>query len=116
MLQHSTGEVLINGFKVIFKSMTNQEYLNNKKAIDLKHQEELKELRRKYALANNPHKIDDVVTDHIGSLIIKQIGVTVGLGSDYPSCFYLGIEVKKDGKTAFKKQTGRKVYQSNLSK
>lgn len=67
-------------------------------------------LKKEFALSNNPYKVDDIVTDHIGSLQIKKIEVYL---SDLPQCVYFGVELKKD-LTPVKKQTGRGAYQSNL--
>lgn len=69
-------------------------------------------IMKEFALANNPYKIDDIVTDHIGSLTIKKISFY--LTEDAPQCIFTGIELKKD-LTPVKKQTGRAVYQSNIT-
>lgn len=65
-------------------------------------------------MSNNPYKIGDVVEDHIGKLMIEQICVYEDPW-DLPVCVYKGVELNKDG-TPRKKQTGRGVYQSNVSR
>lgn len=74
-----------------------------------------------FALSNNPHKIDDKITDHIGSIIIEKIQVTNTFYENRPSeCVYIGPELKKDGSVKKKKNSEeiikRYVWQSNLIK
>lgn len=63
-----------------------------------------------YAKSNNPYKIGDIVTDHIGSLKIERIAVSV---TWYISqCVYHGIDLKTNGQPC--KKQGRAVYQTNI--
>lgn len=55
------------------------------------------ELAKMYAFENNPYKIGDIVTDHIGSIIIEKIQFTRPYGDKLPYCVYYGFELKKDG-------------------
>ena len=75
------------------------------------YQREKKALYKKYALSNNPYKIGDIITDHIGTLRIVEIGVYVS--EEKPQCMYHGIQLNKDGKVS-KKQDHTTIYQSNL--
>ena len=60
--------------------------------------------------ANNPYKIGDVFTDHIGSIRINKIGYTESLGG--VCCLYAGVILKKDG-TETKNREIRQAWQSN---
>ena len=66
----------------------------------------------KYIIANNPYKIGDNFTDHIGTINIEKIEYT---GGDSPGCIYYGIELKKDG-TPNKRMNRRYAYQCNDTK
>lgn len=70
-----------------------------------------KNLYKKYALANNPYKTGDIITDHIGSVKIETIGVYVTNGE--AECTYSGIQLNKDGNPA-KQQKHTQIYQSNI--
>lgn len=67
-----------------------------------------------YARSNNPIKMGDIITDHVGSIKVEGIKNTVP-SSEKPQCIYYGIELKKD-LTPMKKQSNRHVYQQNLQK
>jgi hypothetical protein len=91
--------------------------LNNK----LKNLEKEYELKRRamvkeYCDANNPYKVGDKFTDHIGSIIIETINYSQSISSNQePACVYYGPELKKDG-TPKVNGTKRKAYQINDSK
>jgi hypothetical protein len=52
-----------------------------------------KELIKRYCIANNPYKVGDVFTDHMGSINIEKITYSV-----YSRCcVYFGTELKKNG-------------------
>lgn len=70
----------------------------------------LNAIMRKYCDANNPHKIGDIFTDHIGAIKIQAIGYY--LSEKAPCCIYRGVELKKDGKP---RQNGaiREAFQNN---
>lgn len=65
------------------------------------------DLKSKYALANNPYKIGDIVTDHYHTVKIEKIGV---YGTQ---CVYYGTELKID-LTPKKKQENTTIYQSHI--
>lgn len=69
-------------------------------------------LAKEYALSNNKVKIGDIITDHIGSIIVKKIFIEHALLTG-PSCFYEGIELLKTG-LPNKKNKLRAVWQSNI--
>jgi len=64
----------------------------------------------KFPLSKNTYKVNDIFTDHIGSIIIKKIKINYDA-----TCMYEGIVLKKDG-TPTKKQEIRKAHQSNEKK
>ena len=75
------------------------------------------ELYKEFAYANNPYKIGDIVTDHIGTTVkIEKIQIYLGLGiypQCVPQCVYTGVELTKKGEPN-KKGNKRSVYQSNI--
>lgn len=92
--------------------MTKEEYQDRIKQIDVKYKTEKANLATLYAKSNIPHKVGDVVEDHIGKLKIERISF-IWMSDDELDYLYFGLELKKDG-TPCKKQTGRSVYQSNI--
>ena len=82
-------------------SQLEQEYTLNKKT-----------LIRELCEANNPYKVGDIFTDHIGSVLVEKIRYDMSTYRDYPCCVYYGIELKKD-LTPKKSMTRRNAYQSN---
>lgn len=93
--------------------MTKEQYDNDLKVLFSEYERAKIELAKKFALENNSIKEGDIVTDHVGSIKVEKIQVTLGSFDDPPSCVYFGIELKKD-LTPTKKATKRDVYQSNL--
>ena len=51
-----------------------------------------------YCDANNPYKVGDVFTDHMGSILIEEVKYT-NFNNKYrePSCVYYGVQLNKDG-------------------
>jgi hypothetical protein len=90
--------------------MTLQEY--KKKLEEIKKAYEFSKINliKEYAFTNNPYKEGDVFTDHIGSIRVEQIQVTVH--NETPSCIYTGLVLKADGKPT-KKMEKRSAYQIN---
>ena len=91
--------------------MTKEQY--NEELIQLEsiHNNNKIELYKRFALANNPYKIGDMITDHIATKKKKKI--TVYKGSGLPQCSYTGIQYNKDGKIN-KKQDHKVIYQQNI--
>jgi hypothetical protein len=65
-------------------------------------------LIRDYCFSNNPYKVGDKFTDHIGSIIIEEIKYSV----ISLCCIYFGIELKKDG-TPRKDGSKRRAVQTS---
>lgn len=93
--------------------MNIEEYNTKLKEIGVEYQNKKRELAILFAKSNNPYKAGDVVTDHIGSVLVETIGVDGGFNSSRPCCTYTGLVLKKDG-TPTKKGEKRTVYQSNI--
>ena len=91
--------------------MNHEEYLQKIKELEREFENRKVELMKEFVRANNPYKIGDKVTDHIGSIIIEKIGFSLG---SKPCAIYTGLELKKDG-TPTKRQTRRRVWQSNIA-
>lgn len=72
-----------------------------------------KELVINYLSKNNPYKVGDIFTDHLGSIKIERIGFFFHLSKVELSCStYSGKVINKDG-TFNKKGLKRTAYQSN---
>jgi len=95
--------------------MTQYEYQLKLNQINKDYELKLKSLAKECALSNNPYKIGDVVTDHMGSIKIEQIQFTLGGGKYLPECAYTGIELTKKGEPN-KRATKRRIYQSSIIK
>lgn len=91
----------------------NREELEQKlKELKIKYDSEKFEIIKSYCDANNPYKVGDVFTDHMGSVIVEKIKYYY---SDFYVgyyCTYLGAVLKKDGK-ARKNNDKRWAFQSN---
>ncbi len=70
------------------------------------------EVIKQYCDDNNPYKIGDKFTDHIGTILIEKITYSHSILSSAPNCVYFGPELKKDG-TPKKNGDKRKAWQSN---
>lgn len=61
-----------------------------------------------YCIANNPYKVGDTFTDHMGSVRVEKIYISL-----YDRCCaYYGVMLNKDG-SANKRGAKRKAYQFN---
>jgi hypothetical protein len=89
--------------------MTKLELEEKIKKANEDHEHYLKSIMRDYCNANNPYKVGDKFTDHIGSIIIERMNYSYGSN---PCCIYFGLDLKKDG-TPTKKGTKRNAWQSN---
>jgi hypothetical protein len=89
--------------------MTKQELEKELNIIDLKYDIEKKKAIIKYCDANNPYKVGDTFTDHIGSIKIEKIMYDYSMRL---CCVYNGSELKKDG-TPRKDGAKRNAWQSN---
>jgi hypothetical protein len=92
--------------------MTQEEYKSKLNDINKDYELKLKSLDKDYAFSNNPFKIGDIVTDHIGSIKIEEIKAYLSR-FPYPCCVYFGIEYTKKGKPN-KRGNRRSIYQSNI--
>jgi hypothetical protein len=92
--------------------MTQEEYKSKFDEINNDFQLKLKSLGKDYAFSNNPFKIGDIVTDHIGSIKIEEIKAYLSR-FPYPCCVYYGTEYTKKGEPN-KRGIKRAVYQPNL--
>ena len=94
----------------------NKEEFNEKiNEAKTKYNKEYRELCKEYALSNNPYKIGQVVSDNKNTIEIKEIKVIHSFMSGYPSCFYTGPLLEKDGKP-YKNGAWETIYQTNINK
>jgi hypothetical protein len=92
--------------------MTIQDYNKRKQELDFDFRKKVNELMKEYIDSNNPYKIGDIITDHIGSIKIESINYTMTFGLSGMEAIYIGLEFKKDG-TLGKE---RFVYQTDIIK
>jgi hypothetical protein len=88
------------------------EYKLKLKILKEEYDTKLNELHTEFAMSNNNVHNGDVFTDHIGSVKVDRIEVTLASSDNIPSCVYYGFEVKKDG-TPKKRPYYRLAYQIN---
>jgi hypothetical protein len=93
--------------------MTIDQYKEKVRELVIEFKNNKKQLAKEFALANNPYKVGDIFTDHIGSVKVEKISVYLSL--DIPSCVYEGLVVKSDG-TPAKKLGKRSAFQVNEKK
>lgn len=92
--------------------MNHEEYIEKIKALESDFEANRLKLLKEYVTSNNPYKVGDIVTDHIGSISISSMGYSWGY-SHKPCAKYLGLELNKNG-TPKKNASMRTVHQSNL--
>lgn len=92
--------------------MNKEEYNLNLNALVVDFNLKKRRLIKDYALANNPYKKGDIITDHVATIEIEKISVYVGSSSDIQCC-YDGTQLNKDG-TINKKQNHTCIYQCNI--
>ncbi|MFA5048687.1 MAG: hypothetical protein WC516_06705 [Patescibacteria group bacterium] len=88
--------------------MTKEELKIQLSNLEKKHEADKKELLQIYAESNNPYKIDDIVTDHRGSIKVDKITCHYD-----GTCIYWGLKVKKDG-SFYRTMQRECVYQKNV--
>ena len=91
--------------------MTKHELEQKLKELQQDYELKQKEEIRQFCDANNPYKVGDKFTDHIGTIIIEKIRYSYTL-TRTPSCVYFGYELKKDG-TPKKNKVRRDACQLN---
>ena len=91
--------------------MNKQELEHKLKELEQEYVLKKKEVMRQFCDANNPYKVGDKFTDHIGTIIIEKIRYSYTVAGT-PSCIYFGTELKKDGKPK-NNNDKRNAWQSN---
>ena len=92
--------------------MTKETLDNELLLLAKKYDDDCTELKKKYADANNPYKVGDIIQDHIGKGKIEKIAYYFSFS---PECIYYCQELKVDG-TPGKNKSRRWIYQNNLNK
>jgi hypothetical protein len=92
--------------------MKYEDYLKQKEELTLEFEGKKLDLMIKFVKENNPYKIGDKITDHIGTILIEKIGMGISL-SNIPCATYTGVELKKDG-TPKKQRNIRHVWLCNV--
>lgn len=94
-------------------AMTKEEYKSKLEALKDKYHYEINSLKKSYAFSNNPVKVGDIITDHYHSIKVEKVMLSSHSIGEYPSCFYIGVQIKKDG-TPFSKQKDTEMWQHNV--
>lgn len=92
--------------------MNEAQYKSAIKEIEREMHVKKSQLAAKYAKTNRKHKIGDIVTDHIGSILVEKIMFTNGYSS-LPDSVYEGPILTKQNKPR-KDGKVRDVYQFNI--
>lgn len=90
--------------------MEYEKYKEEVKILDRKFENDKIKLMKIFVDSNNPRKIGENVTDHIGTIVIESMGYLWG---NPPNATYSGIELNKDGKPN-KRFSKRTVWQGNV--
>ena len=93
--------------------MTQEEFIIELDKLEQEMNDRIISLSKKYAISNKKHKIGDVVTDNIGSVLIDHWQFTRGGKKWLPENIYSGYELKKDGSIR-KDKSRRSVYEHNI--
>lgn len=92
--------------------MTPEEYKAQLQQAEEQYANERKRIHIAYAMANNPHKKGEIITDGIQTIRIEKIRTYMdGFGS-LPMCIYDGPALKKDG--AEKKDRKGNIIQASI--
>lgn len=83
------------------EKMTYNELQEELKALTVLHRINIDNVHKKYAAANNPYKVGDEFTDHIGTIVIKSIFYDTSAISG-SACVYEGNILNKSGKLSNK--------------
>ena len=92
-----------------------EDYKNKKSVIEHDYNKRLKALAMDFAFSNSSVIAGDIVTDHIGSVLVDHIKFSMSSSSGGPTCVYYGVELTKKMQP---KKSGRirGVWQTNLLK
>ena len=93
--------------------MNKDEYIKRSKELQNEYEKSIKQLVNQYALANNTIQIDDIIEGNGYIIQVKKIFPCKTFLSDFPECFYKGIQLKKDLKPMKKQDSSASVYQCN---
>ena len=94
--------------------MTLDEYKKKKQGLKEAYEKALRDLDREYATSNNPYKVGDVITDHIGSgRIRKVVDIYFRSYDTIPVLIYECDNLTKKGEIQ-KREPIRRIYQGNL--
>ena len=90
---------------------TLEDFNQRLKELELEFEEKKKALIVEYCKTNAIFKVGDVVTDHIGSILVEKVQAAYSFNK--PVTVYRGRVLKKDG-TPTKREEKRTVWSSNI--
>lgn len=94
--------------------MNIEEFKTKLVELEAKYVGDVQQLKKKYALSNNTVKLGDIVTDHMGSVLVTKISVNY---SEVPSAVFHGRVLRRDlsptKKESFRVVHSRAVHQHN---
>lgn len=93
----------------------NIEDLNKEgKALKAEYEDKLSKLNRRYAHANSPARVGDIIKDHMGYGVVRAILCSGSWGeSNTPSCVYVCDNMPTKMRVS-KREPKRNIYQCNL--
>lgn len=91
--------------------MTPEQLKEKLRMLEVRYDNDRKDIYKEYAYDNNPYKVNDMITDHVGTIKIEKIQVYISGGTS--QCVYTGTQYNKDGKVS-KKQDHATIYQENI--
>ena len=94
--------------------MNEQEYKNKIDAIDRESKARKTVINREFALANISIKTGDIISDHMGNIVVESIGFYFDTNKGLPACVFFGSIINKNGTLSKKGVNKRSVFQSNL--
>ena len=93
--------------------MTPEEYKEKSRELATEYENKRRELIKQYVKENNPYHPGQIITDHIGSILIERVTPEINHMYGIPYATYYGRILKKD-KTPTKRNERRWVHQINL--
>lgn len=93
--------------------MDKEKYDAEMDLLEKEHLDAVRSLKVKFAFANNPYQMGDIIKDHQSIIRIEKIQATTANLQKYPECVYSGPQLKKD-LTPRKDGNREQIWQSNV--
>lgn len=93
--------------------MTEDELKSGLELLQSEYIQKKNDLFKRYAIANNPYNVGDIITDHYHTIKIDKIGFSIS--DNTCQCVYIGTELNKN-LTVSKRQVNKSIYQNNVER